>query len=211
MPGARFAPQLIYPAARRNATVQVMAAAYLIDGYNLLYAMGVLHGRVGPGGLEKARVALLGLLHGALAAEAASVTVVFDARHPPRGVEPVQHVNGIKVVFATQAGEADDVIEDMLRHAGAPRSLTVVSDDHRLQSAAQRRQAQVLGCGDFLDLLQRRRRARPRAAAPAEPRQNPSDAETAAWLKEFGDLQNDPQFQDLFENYGLDDDLTVRE
>ena len=33
---------------------------YLIDGYNLLYAMGVIHGRLGPAGLEKARLRLLG-------------------------------------------------------------------------------------------------------------------------------------------------------
>src|SRR5205807_5055052 len=99
-------------------------------------------------------------------------------------------------VFATEAGEADDVIEELLRQAGAPRALTVVSDDHRLQTAAQRRQAQVLGCGDFLDVLQRSRRRHTAAPPPGEPRQTASDAETAAWLKEFGDLQHDPQFKE---------------
>src|SRR5262249_43377647 len=182
-----------------------MATTYLIDGYNLLHAMGVLHGRVGPGGLEKARLALVGLLHGALDKQAADVTVVFDARHPPRDAEARRTIHGIRVVFAIGAGEADDLIEDMLRHAGAPKALTIVSDDHRLQTAARRRTAGVLGCGDFLDLLQKRRR--PRAAArSADPQRQPrSDAETAAWLKEFGDLQRDPEFKDLFEKYGLDD------
>jgi len=191
----------------------MMAMRYLIDGYNLLHAMGVLHGRVGPGGLHKARLALLGLVHGALGADAANVTVVFDARHPPHGVAPVQNVHGICVVFATQAAEADDVIEETLRHAGAPKALTVVSDDHRLQNAARRRQAQILDCGAFLDLLQRRRRPHPgtpAAPTPGEQRETRSDAETEAWLKEFGDLQNDPQFKEFFENYGLKD-FTVPE
>ena len=35
---------------------------YVIDGYNLLYAMGLVHARMGPHGLEKARLALLGRL-----------------------------------------------------------------------------------------------------------------------------------------------------
>ena len=56
-----------------------MSATYLIDGYNLLYAMGVLGGPVGPHGLEKARLRLLGLLHGSFAEESFTVTVVFDA------------------------------------------------------------------------------------------------------------------------------------
>ena len=56
-----------------------MSTAYLIDGYNLLYAMGVLVGPVGPTGLAKARLRLLGLLHGAHGEESAAVTVVFPA------------------------------------------------------------------------------------------------------------------------------------
>jgi len=39
--------------------------AYLIDGFNLLHGIGVLRARVGPQGLEKARLRLLGLLYGA--------------------------------------------------------------------------------------------------------------------------------------------------
>ena len=49
---------------------------YLIDGYNLLHAMGVLRGKVGPQGLEKARLRLLGLLRGVYGKDAGAVTVV---------------------------------------------------------------------------------------------------------------------------------------
>ena len=52
---------------------------YLIDGYNLLYAMGIIQGRSGPTGLAKARLRLLGLLSGAYGEEANQVTVVFDS------------------------------------------------------------------------------------------------------------------------------------
>ena len=56
---------------------------YLIDGYTLLYAMGVLRKRMGPDGLEKARQKLLGVLHGSFGDESANVTVDFDAARPP--------------------------------------------------------------------------------------------------------------------------------
>ena len=77
---------------------------YLIDGYNLLHAMGVLRGRVGPTGLEKARRRLLGLLHGSYGDESCRVTVVFDAANlgttnthhelvNPDALVPVANVN----------------------------------------------------------------------------------------------------------------------
>ena len=44
---------------------------YLIDGYNLLFALGVLRDRTGPEKLEKARLRLLGFLHSAHGDEAA--------------------------------------------------------------------------------------------------------------------------------------------
>src|SRR5262245_27118085 len=126
---------------------------YLIDGYNLLYAMGVLHGRVGPRGLEKTRLRLLGLLHAAFGADAAAVTGVSAAAAAPPGAAAAQEYQGLKVLFAVGSDQADGLIEELIRTAAAPRRLTVVSDDHRLQQAARRRRCAALGCGDFLDHL----------------------------------------------------------
>src|SRR5262245_47942244 len=126
---------------------------YLIDGYNLLHAMGVMRVRMGPSGLERARLRLLGLLAGAYGEEAGDVTVVFDAAHAPPGAEPEQHYHGITVRFAVDEAAADDVIEQLIRKASAPKQLTVVSDDHRIQRAAGRRHCTVMGCGDYLDWL----------------------------------------------------------
>jgi predicted RNA-binding protein with PIN domain len=184
--------------------VALMHTRYLIDGYNLLYAMGILHGRVAAGGLERARLALIGLLRGALGDTASAVTVVFDAAHAPRDVPASQELHGIHVEYATGGKEADDVIEELVRQAPAPRTLTVVSDDHRVQQAARRRDAAVLSCGDFIDLLQAARRMPPSLSVPAEKQPSLSEAELAHWLKEFGHLQSDPQFRELFEKYGLD-------
>src|SRR5689334_17692648 len=134
---------------------------YLIDGYNLLHAMGVARRRMGPDGLEQARQNLLGVLHGAFGDESANVTVVFDAAKPPPGAPAETDYHGIHVRFAIGLAAADDLIELLIRKASAPRHLTVVSDDHRLQKAARHRRCVVSGCGDFLSELERRRKPPP--------------------------------------------------
>jgi hypothetical protein len=174
---------------------------YLIDGYNLLYAMGVLlKGRTGPKVLEKARLRLLELLRERCGEQAAAVTVVFDARHAPPGLPDEINYQGIHVAFAVHEAEADDLIEALIRQASVPQRLTVVSDDHRIREAARRRHCVVQRCGDFLDWLDTQPRPR-----PTPPRQEPgkpdrvSREETQRWLREFGDLADDPGMKELFE------------
>jgi predicted RNA-binding protein with PIN domain len=183
-----------------------MSAIYLIDGYNLLHAMGALSGRVGPHGLEKARARLLGLLAGGFGDEAGSVTVVFDAANAPPHAPAEQSFRGVQVRFAVRHEEADDLIELLLRHESAPQRVTLVSDDHRLQQAARRRACRVQGCGEFLEWLDRHRRdrQRPLAAAP-EKRDRLSEAEMQSWLEEFADLADDPQFKELFEPFPFEE------
>ncbi len=173
---------------------------YLIDGYNLLYALGVLlEGRTGPKVLERARRYLLDLLragHG----DSDDVTVVFDAKHPPPGAPTELDHGGIHVAFAVKQDEADDLLELLMRRASAPRQVTVVSDDHRVQQAARRRQCHALGCGEYMDWLAARRppTARPDRDAPAKP-EAVSPEETQRWLREFADLEHDAGMRELFE------------
>jgi predicted RNA-binding protein with PIN domain len=171
---------------------------YLIDGYNLLHAMGVARRRMGPDGLEKARQNLLGVLHGAFGTESANVTVVFDAAKAPRGAPAVMEYHGLHVLFAIGMAAADDLIEDLIRRASAPRHLTVVSDDHRLQKAARRRHCVVNGCGAFLDSLNKQRNAppAPQQEQPAKPT-GVSREEARHWLEEFADLADDPAMKEL--------------
>jgi hypothetical protein len=166
---------------------------YLIDGYNLLHAMGVLTGRVGPHGLEKARLALLGRLLVLHPDDPGRVTVVFDAANAPAGAEREQEHQGLHVVFALTE-EADDVIEAIIRQESAPRLLTVVSDDRRLKEAARRRHCLSLGCLDYLEQVGKPAPTPPTSDGPAKP-QGVSADETARWLKEFADLADDPKLK----------------
>jgi uncharacterized protein len=176
---------------------------YLIDGYNLLFAMGVLQARTGPHGLEKARLGLLGLLKGTYGDEAANVTVIFDASHAPPGLVSEQEAGGIHVRFAVGDKEADDVIEERIRHASAPKHLTVVSDDHRIQQAARRRHCVVLGCIDYLEWLERHRRLRKHAPEAPEKQPSGSSEETKHWVEVFAELDRDPEMKDVFDPFGF--------
>jgi uncharacterized protein len=172
---------------------------YVIDGYNLLYALGLVHARMGPHGLEKARLALLGRL---VASGEAAVTVVFDAGQAPPGAPAEQDHQGVRVLFALRR-EADDLIEELIGRDSAPRGLTVVSDDHRVQQAARRRHCPVLGCLDFIERL-----GRPAAPPPEEAPGKPSGVsreEAQHWLREFADLTRDPKVRAEL-NPGLPED-----
>jgi predicted RNA-binding protein with PIN domain len=179
-----------------------LKTTYLVDGYNLIHAIGLLPKKAGPGGLEKARRALLGLLHGHFGDESSAVTVVFDAaKAPPRSM-PEQVYQGLRVQFATGGLLADDVIEALIQQEAAPKQLTVVSNDHRLQKAARRRHAHVMSCEHFLDLLEKRKPSAPSdPAPPAEKTENMTEAERKRWLEEFGHLDKD--LEDL--NFRFDD------
>jgi predicted RNA-binding protein with PIN domain len=182
-----------------------MGATYVIDGYNLLHAMGVLGGRVGPRGLEKARRRLLGLLAGAFGENAAAVTVVFDAAGALPGADAELADRGLHVLFAVGKQQADDVIERLIRQSSAPKSLHVVSDDRRVQQAARRRHCVVLQCEEFLPLLDRMRQSRRRKPAElTEKRESLSEQETQGWLREFGDLEKDPALKKAFEKYDFE-------
>jgi uncharacterized protein len=185
----------------------VRAMHYLIDGYNLLHAMGVLPARTGPGGLARARLRLLGLLHGVYEADSHQVTVVFDAAGAPAGAAAAATFQGIRVCYALHQQEADDLIEERIRHEGAPRQLTVVSDDHRLQQAARRRQCITLGCLDYLDELGRLRRLRgPKAGEPPEKASRLGEEEVRHWLAEFAGLEQDPDWRAFADLYDFDEE-----
>lgn len=163
--------------------------ALLIDGYNLLYASGFLGRRRGPGGLARARSALLNFLSATLSpAQVRRTTVVFDSRQAPVGGVSLATHRGIQVRFAVGFAEADDLIEVLIREDSAPRRLTVVSSDHRLQRAARRRRAVTVDSEDWLARLERRAwRKQNVAEVPETPRDRVlSEGEIQAWLKHFG-------------------------
>jgi predicted RNA-binding protein with PIN domain len=165
---------------------------FVIDGYNLLHAIGLPPGSAGPHQLAKARAALIGSIGPAHAAE--SAIVVFDARRAPPDAS-LGEVHGQVTVEYVTSEEADDRIEWLIAHDPAPKKLIVVSDDQRIQRAARRRGCPAWKCGDYLDWLEKER-GKPRRPAPGEKPAGSPDADR--WLAAFGELDRDPAWDELF-------------
>ena len=162
----------------------------LIDGYNLLYAVGLLGRGIGPGGLERSRLALVGHLAASLEPEElAGTTIVFDAAGAPPGLPSMLHSRGLTILFAVGYEDADTLIEELIRSAPNPRRLVVVSSDRRLQRAARRRKASAVKSEAWYEDLSRRKRqtaTQDSQAPPARPAVPLLAEEVAYWLGQFG-------------------------
>ena len=160
----------------------------LIDGYNLLNSVGIVGRGVGGSSLQRSRIALLNFLAQSLEeAEIRRTTVVFDAAEAPPGLPRLIEHRGLTVRFAAGYPDADTLIEALIRSDSAPRRLTVVSSDHRVQRAARRRKAKAVDSDVwYARLLDRRRRQQSMPAAPGKPRVPLLAEEIERWLEEFG-------------------------
>lgn len=158
---------------------------YLIDGYNLMHAVGMLGTGTRPNGLEAARTRFLDWLAGAAGKRPGHLRVVFDAEKG-RGRSPETSHRGVWVRFAYRR-TADDEIEELVAAEPRPAGVTVVSNDLRVRDAGRLRGCAVLACQQFVDWLI----AKPTAATPQhaaeEPKPQPEATpdEMAAWLAAF--------------------------
>ncbi len=167
---------------------------FLIDGYNFLNASGIDTQQFDfPGAtpLERSRLALLDFLVTHLTREeVAETVVVFDARHflRPQADEFTYH--GLTVRFAARYPDADSLLEDMIQEHSAPKQLTVISSDHRIQRAARRRKAKFIDSESwYRQLCARHRRwgtiAQPKRGREEKEAVNLSPLELKQWLEEF--------------------------
>ena len=152
----------------------------LIDAYNVLFASPSLPERYDSGSAAALCRALDRVRKG-------RVVVVADGGPKPDDRARAD-TGGVQLIFAGKGREADDVIEELIEAEADPRNLVLVSSDHRLQHAAQRRGASYMDAHVFLRELggALRRRDAPRAG-PEKPMNMPSAAE---WMKLF-DLHED--------------------
>lgn len=160
--------------------------ALLIDGYNLLHVTAI----VGHGGLRGSREGLLRFLASAIdPRERPQTTIVFDAAEAPPNLPRMIVVDEMTIHFSSEYDNADELIEELIEAHSVPKSLLVVSSDHRIQRAARRRKAPFVDSDVwFADAL--RRRAAMKAPAPivAKPAGPLNGDEIAFWLAKFGDM-----------------------
>jgi predicted RNA-binding protein with PIN domain len=135
----------------------------LIDGYNLMYALGLAGPSLPKKGLGKARGRLLDWLADAARDRAELLRVVFDARQGPFPSAEYGH-RGVRVQFAF-GQTADERIDELLHAERRPKTLTVVSNDNAVRAAGTARGCAAWTCPEFVDWLL----DRPAADAPPPP------------------------------------------
>jgi predicted RNA-binding protein with PIN domain len=160
---------------------------FLIDGYNLMHAVGMLGAGPAAGGLERARTRFLDWLADAARKRPEILRVVFDAEKG-RGPSSESNHHGVRVRFAFRK-TADDEIEELLAKEKRPATVTVVSNDVRIQDAGRRRGTSVNTCEAFVDWLIVETKKRPADADRSQEEQKPEQPTTpdemAAWLAAF--------------------------
>ena len=77
---------------------------WLIDGYNVMHAAGIVDSKMGRHRFRQARRRFLDQIASSLGDLAAETTVVFDANQPPADFPVESNYRGISVIFAV----ADD-------------------------------------------------------------------------------------------------------
>ena len=162
----------------------------IIDGYNLIFRLGWQGKAPALAGVGKGPPAAdsrIGQSHPALL-PGQNITIVFDAKKTPvKETESDVLVQGFRVIFAANHDEADALIEELISRHSAPKSLTVVSDDNRLQTAARRRKAIALNCEQWLEKLASQPENGPSAAAGEMSKDEAiRQLEKTDWLAEFG-------------------------
>lgn len=173
---------------------------FLIDGYNLMHALGLARPR-SWNQLERSRADLLDWLL-RIHETPRDVTVVFDGK--TGGDSSHMTYRELNVHFST--GEsADDLIEAMIQVEQKPAQVTVVSSDRRIWERATRRGCTAWLSDEYIEWATNRGNPRPASHRPAEKPGAISNEELRAWRETFADVENDPELRrnnKPFEDFG---------
>ncbi len=164
------------------------APLFLIDGYNLWWNTGEFGPDNDDGTLQGARDSLTNWLITTLPANLRKKTIlVFDAKNPPPNRGFLFDRSGITIHFAVGYPDADTLMEEYIRIHDAPRNLTVVTSDHRIQRAAKRKRATAMDADRWARHIQHQFQATDgKQTNKAKPNPSLSDHEVIGWMKGFG-------------------------
>ena len=91
----------------------------------------------------------------------------------------------LEVFFTGRSTDADTIIENKISVDSAPKRLTVVSSDRRIQKAAKARKAVIINSDAFWqDVIKQLGRKR-KMQEPEQKRNGLTQGETEQWLKLF--------------------------
>lgn len=134
----------------------------IIDGYNLLGALGTTSAAIGS---EDAREDLLRRLASYRQQRGHAITVIFDGWQQGMGAEHREFRSGLEVIYSRRGERADQVIQRLARGYG--RDCAVVSSDREVSDFARRQGAFTIGAGEFAGRLTASSRAPTPISNPA--------------------------------------------
>ena len=170
-----------------------MPLTILIDGYNLLGALGKQRPERASAA-DEAREALITRLSLYSQRKGHPVTVVFDAWREPTGLEHHENRTGVRVVFTKRGERADQVIQRLAREYG--RTCAVVSSDLEIIQTAKSHGAFVMKSQEFkvkLELLGNAKSRVGKAVSPTQPWIKPEEESPPARLDKKGNPRKLPK------------------
>lgn len=157
---------------------------FIIDGYNVMFAMGYLSQQTTTKRFERQRQEFLNWLANQVHGRAVDILVVFDAQNSLSPSNEQMH-RGIRYLFAYRES-ADDRIEALLSQISSPEKVAVVSNDNGVLDAAGRRRYLRFRVDDFMDWLEAQcKMTSPTAPTSAEKPLSPSAEEKDHLFREF--------------------------
>lgn len=162
---------------------------FLIDGYNLMHAIGLASKRMSAKKFESKRGEFLDWLAKETTGRGVEVRVVFDAQQAVMPSAESVH-KGLRVRFAYRQ-TADDVIESLVVQETHAAKMTVISNDTRIQAAAKHAGCGVMSCESFNDWLLARQPP-PASHEPPAP-EKPDGPTPAAEIDELLNIFSQPR------------------
>ncbi len=153
----------------------------IIDGHNLLHSIVKISEKSEP----ISDIQLCWVISRYLKAVGETGELVFDGTGP-RDKSGFDNIANLEVCFAGLGKDADTVIENKIKANTAPKRLSIVSSDRRLQDAARERKATAVKSEVFWDNLQKQLRQKKPVKEPEAKRTGISESETKQWLEFFG-------------------------
>lgn len=138
----------------------VQQCRLLIDGYNLLFALGwtpVRKPRPSDSEvtLRQCRERLSAELAGSLPRSMVGKSViVYDSANPRDGLPVHQVFRGTHLYFSIAYNSADEALQEILQYHPSPKQLVLISSDHAVQRKATARGARCIESEDWEDAIE---------------------------------------------------------
>jgi predicted RNA-binding protein with PIN domain len=139
---------------------------YLIDGYNLLFAL-----IDSKESLQTLRQKVIRTLQKQFARRKISGTLVFDGAHRRDEESGLSYSSPLTIAYAPKGQSADEYIVEHIEASTHPKQITVVTNDRGLTMHAKSNGAKVQSNEDFIHWLHKRTKKK-KGVEPVETQQN---------------------------------------